>query len=232
MAYALEAYSASTAIYVVVLVALCVLLMYARTARWGVPFTPLQLLRTLVLGGEPSGRSPTQRLNTFIGSGTQNILRLRRAGAWCNEATHVYGRALTLYGFMGLTASAVLGFISYQAGASPLVKVFLLFEAASGLVFALGGLTLLARRLYAPNIRAVTHVDTWATHVLVSVLGASCVASSVYGALGPQVFSGATHLLTLGVLGVLLLYAPFSELTFLIWKGSLLTLKALSADTK
>ncbi|MEM0322170.1 MAG: hypothetical protein QW613_07255 [Thermoprotei archaeon] len=220
----LAGYSYAVAAYVVALACLSVALMVLRTRGWGVSFTPFDLARALLASarkGEDLGL-----VKAAANSAYRNVFRLRRAGAWCNEGVHVEGRALVLYGSIGLGLTTILGFISAHFGGGVVLGVLLAFEFVSGLVFASGGLILILRRVVKPNIRAVTHTDTWVLHTLILLFGVCCALSSVSALANttPEAF----HLLTLAMLGVFLLYAPYSELTFLVWKGALITLKELS----
>lgn len=228
----LAGYSFAVAAYVVLLTCLSGLLMFARTRSWGVSFTPIDLLSTLLDASRRREGGFRSTLMVVADSAYQNIFRLRRAGAWCNEAVHVEGRALVLYGSIGLLLASILGFISAHTGVILLTDVLLGVESASGLVFAAGGFILVFRRARATNIRAVTHLDTWVLHSLIILFGVASALSSVYGLVNPTAVASAPHILTLVVLGVLFLYAPFSELTFLIWKGALITLKGIRGEAQ
>ncbi|SRR5579875_192738 len=228
----LAGYSFAVAVYVLLLTCLSVALMFARIRSWGVSFTPIDLLGTLLEASGRRGAGFRSTLMVVAGSAYQNIFKLRRAGAWCNEALHVEGRALVLYGSIGLLLASILGFISAHLGVGLLTDVLLGLESASGLVFAAGGFILVFRRVRSPNIRAVTHLDTWVLHSLIILFGAASTLSSVYGLVDPAAVASAPHIFTLVVLGVLLIYAPFSELTFLIWKGALITLKGIRGEAQ
>ncbi|PSN94945.1 hypothetical protein B9Q09_03690 [Candidatus Marsarchaeota G2 archaeon ECH_B_SAG-C16] len=228
----LAGYSFGAAAYVVILTLLSLVLTVVRTRSWGVSFTPLDLIRTLLSAQDRKTGGFKSTIRVVADSTYHNVFRLRRAGAWCNEAVHVDGRALVLYGSIGLIIASILGFISYHAGTGLITGVLLGLESISGVVFAAGGFILIFRRAKAPNIRAVTHKDTWALQGLIILLGVSSALSSVYGLVNPTASSSLPHIITLVVLGAFLLYAPFSELAFLIWKGALITLKTVRGDAR
>lgn len=217
----LSGYSWGAAGYTLAVAALAFTLTYARTKSWGVGFLEAQVLRALF------APNAAARIRVAVRAAYTNFLRLERAGAYCHDDLHLAGRALVLYGFAGVALFSLAGFAAAHIRLEAALPATLALQAISSLVFAAGGAILLGRRMLAPHRRAATTREKWATHTLIVLFGAASASSSILGVAGPA--SAAAHAATLAAYAAFTLYAPFSDIAFLLWKGSYLVLKELEA---
>jgi len=193
-------------VLVVLFGSLCFALFYFRVRSWKVPFYPFYVV---------SQRS----FKVFV----ENFLLLKRVGLWCEERAHTLSRALVLYGFFALFVCSVANYALNTSALTPLKPqnpLAILSDASSALVF-FGGFSLLLRRLLNKRRREVTHADVWCVQALLSVFGATGALYPFFGG-----FVGITlYALHFVFLFLLLVVAPFTELAFLVWKGSFLIYK-------
>ncbi|MDG6933946.1 MAG: hypothetical protein JRN68_04545 [Nitrososphaerota archaeon] len=219
---------------VLILAIFAVLASYMRIRSWKVPFTPASVLSAVLFskgsGGKNQGfgaRASTAGKSTF-----HDIFLLERAGAWCEERIHTLGRGLVLWGFVLLALATVVGFLIDPLGApdSAVLPVMLLGDVFQGMI-ALGAAILLLRRLSRHNLRISTDRNTWALQLVLLVLGASGATADLLSIGGFLAGAQVAFLVNIASIVIFFLYAPFSELTFLVWKGSLLMQETLQSES-
>ena len=134
-----------------------------------------------------------------------------------------------MWGFVLLSLVTLMGFLLDPSGnPSPLIlPLSLLGDVFQGML-ALGAGVLLLRRLSRQNLRISTDINTWALQSLLFILGASGVIADVLSIANLVVESQIAYLVNVASIITFFIYAPFSELTFLVWKGSLLMQETLA----
>jgi hypothetical protein len=211
--------------FFVLLAAVSLVMLYMRIKTWGVEFTPASLITSLG-SSELKGASFGKKLTLLASVSFRDIFLLRRAGAWCEEDIHTIGRGLLMWGFSILVLFNVIGFLINFG------NLLTYFLAGSKALMISGALILLLRRLLYRNKRISTDPHTWALQALFLLIGLSGFTTDLLSFGNDLLLFGIFYLLYLGLFAVFFLYYPFSELAFLVWKGSLLTQESLAEELR
>jgi hypothetical protein len=226
-------------ILVLFLLVFAVLASYFRIRSWGVPFTPLSVLSTVMTSRDREREGEAiddvglvTRAKVATRSTIHDIFLLRRAGAWCEERIHTIGRGLVLWGFVLLSLVTLMGFLIDPAGTPN--SLFLPLRLSGDIfqgILAMGACILLLRRLSRQNLRISTDINTWALQSVLFVMGVSGVIADFSLLMNLVLQFQVAYLVNVASIIIFFIYAPFSELTFLIWKGSLLMQETLSTNS-
>jgi hypothetical protein len=219
-------------IFLVLLAAISLAMLYMRIKTWGVDFTPASLISSLG-SSELKNASLGKRLSLLASVSFRDIFLLRRAGAWCEEDIHTLGRGLLMWGFSLLVLFSVIGFIVNPTFSHFYLENLLVYLlAGSKLLMIAGALILLLRRLLHKNRRISTDIHTWVLQTFFLLIGLSGFAADLFSLGNDLLAFGFFYLLYLGLFAAFFLYYPFSELAFLVWKGSLLTQESLVKELR
>lgn len=213
----------------ILLVPLSIMMLWLRIKGWGVEFTPTCIMKSIF--SKNYSQSMAKKLFALGRVTFRDILLLRRAGAWCEEDIHTAGRGMLMWGFSMLVLFSVLAFL-FHTDLSPLSQYDPLrtLQDISKLLVVAGALTLIMRRALHRNRRIATDLHTWALQSVFLVLGLTGLSSDIFSIFGMFTAFRITYLLYVSSIAVLLLYYPFSELAFLIWKGSLLSQESFDEE--
>ncbi|MEM0287659.1 MAG: hypothetical protein QXG05_05785 [Nitrososphaerota archaeon] len=216
----------SIAILILALTIFSVILLFMRIRSWGVEFTPFSILTSTFTKDRFS-----KRVRILLNVSLRDIFFLRRAGAWCEENFHMYGRGVLMWGFTGLLIFSVIGYLfnTIFGHLSFFNPVNLLIALSQLLVFS-GATMLLFRRLSRKNIRNSTDIHTWLLQLTFLLIGLSGFLSYILSLTGYMNFSYGFYIMYISSFVFFLVYYPFSELAFLVWKGSLLTTESLHEE--
>ncbi|MEM0117377.1 MAG: hypothetical protein QXV32_02920 [Conexivisphaerales archaeon] len=222
-------------LFLALLAVISFVMLYRRIKGWHVEFTPLSLLGKVSArkGSDMERVSISKKLSILAGVTFRDILLLRRAGAWCEEDIHTAGRGMLMWGFGLLVIVSFIGFILDPSMSSYAIQYPMKYLlAASKAIIALGATVLLLRRLLYRNRRISTDKHTWILQSVFLFIGISGLLADL-ASFGASLFLFEVfYLLYLSSFSAFLLYYPFSELAFLIWKGSLLTQESFEEQLK
>ncbi|MDG6928876.1 MAG: hypothetical protein JRN29_02360 [Nitrososphaerota archaeon] len=209
-----------------VLLPLSFVLLYLRVRGWDVPFTPFGIFASLFAKEGKPGFAARSR--ALLSATAQDILFLKRAGRRCEEPLHTWGRGLVMWGALGSVAATLLAALTDPAAVPmALTDPVRLLGDLSQAALASGAAILILRRLSNGARRRATDIHTWSLQCLLLYVGLSGVAVDALSQGGSFLAMEAMYISQLASISALLLYAPFSELAFLVWKGSLLVQKSL-----